>query len=187
MEQSDALLLEKIADQDMEAFNLLYLRYKELFRNWTLKKTKDQDITHEILQNFWINVWTDPQKIKTNNQQSAKSFLFHVLNFRILDYYKSAYARSYANGEDFPDKIVRDISYSHVIEELELKEISAAIDFILDSQPERVKKIFRLRWTENYSYKEMAEALNISERTAREQFNWSMNLVRKKLQKFYAR
>lgn len=75
METNDKNLLEHIALKDQCAFNIFYKRYAPLLQEWAYRRTNDWEITHEISQVFWENVWLSPQSIKTDEQGCAKNFI----------------------------------------------------------------------------------------------------------------
>ncbi len=180
MQLSDKALLEAIHQKKEEAFNELYKRYKRLFYNLAYTYTGDKELSADIVQHFWISIWTKPEAIKTDVNDSAKSFLYKHFSFCVNNYYRSFYAQQ-KNQSECIDSAENEISYTHIIEELQVKEIHLLIDKAIEEMPQMTRQIFIRRWKEDYSQQETAHSLSISEQTVRNQYNWAISLIRKRL------
>ena len=55
------------------------------------------------------------------------------------------------------------------------------LQVIVDKMPPGMKEVFRLRVTEDYKFKEIAEKLGISENSAKVQMNGAIRMIREKL------
>lgn len=87
---------------------------------WTFNRIGNAEITNDILQDFWSNLWIRPEVIKTNSDGSAKNFLLHFYTFRILDYLKTVDTKSFSvKSDDEFDRFIEAVSYSHIVEEIE--------------------------------------------------------------------
>lgn len=182
MVESDINLLQAIEKKDSKAFESFYNRYARLLQTWALKHTHNKDLSEDIAQNFWIVVWTSPERIKTNKEGSAKDYLLRYFTYRMLDYIKSAGAR--AIGEELKlAEMSQELCYTHIIEEIEIKEIQQFIVTALNHLPELTRKVFDLRWNKNYSTKEAAQKLNVSEKIVRTNYHKTMPTLRNQLGK----
>lgn len=178
---SDQQLLAAIVNKDQSAFNELYNRYWRLFYSWTFSRVNHREMSQDITQIFWAGVWDKPEIIKTNGNGSAKSFLIHCLSYRILDYLKSTEAQLLGVEDKELEKISESSVYTHILEELELKELHETIDRILDNLPKVARKVYILRERENLSVQEIAEHLSISPKTVRNNLSQAFGVIRKEL------
>ena len=81
---SDQELLEAISRRDMNAFNPLYHKYNKLLLNKANFGVRDIELTEEAMPDFWIDVWTQPSRIKCSRDGDAKGFLSNYLLFWML-------------------------------------------------------------------------------------------------------
>lgn len=166
METSDKLLLEAIANKDEKAFNVFYTRYAALLYKWALNRIGNPDIASDIAQDFWSNLWLNPHAIKTNDIGSAKNFLLHFYTFRILDYLRAPSHKVKAvDSEERLTNLQNTLAYTHILEEIEEKEIHFLIDGIIEGLPELTRAIFVHRWKEQHSIKETATHFEVDEKT----------------------
>jgi len=66
-------------------------------------------------------------------------------------------------------------------EEIEAKNLSEYIDMLINELPPRRREIFNLSRKGNKSYKEIAELLNISEKTVENQISEALKYLRKNI------
>lgn len=187
MNTSDKQLLEAIACQDKKAFNKFYQRYSRLLYGWAYNRTGDTETTNEITQYFWESFWLNPAQIKTNEEGCSRNYLLRFFTFRMLDYLKTKQAEMLSkSGEDiFLIENNEYMSYSHVFEELEAREIHEILDEILKKQPESTRKIFDLRWNLNCSVTETAAQLHLKEKDIYNRYHRLLSLIRTQLTLIY--
>ena len=185
MDTTDKLLLVLIAQKDQKAYTELYRRYRRVFYDLSFSYTRDKDVSDEISQIFWIAIWINPIVIKTDANDSAKSFLYKHFSFCIFDYFKSAAGRQTGSTEDLLNQKAQELSYSYVLEELEMAEVLELLDKTIADMPERTREIFIRRWKEGYSTLETARQLAISEQTVRARYKWALESVKKQIQPLY--
>ena len=184
MNVSDQKLLNAIANKNQPAFNEFYKRYSGFLYEWTFKKIGDEKITEDIQQEFWSHFWQNPETIKTDANESAKSFLFRFYMFRTFDYLRKIKKKNrFTEIEKLPiqQEQTNNLSYSHVLEELQAKEIVSIINDIVSCLPELTQEIFDYRWNKNLSAKETAEKLNIDEKTVYNRMFRTLNEIRTRL------
>ena len=186
MQTTDKEFLIGIASRDKAAFDLFYERYRRLFYDLAYFRTNDREICNDIMQNFWIIIWQKPETIKTDEQDSAKKYLYIYFTSRMSDYLYAANTRLMSNEEeDALENAAKQLPYSHVMEELATHEIMGLVEKTIDSMPQLTQQIFINRWNNGYSAKETAEQLRISESAANERYNQAMSMVRKKVVSMY--
>lgn len=183
---SDKELLEAIALKDEQAFNTFYDRYEQLLYKWAYNRTGDINMTNDITQNFWVNVWSKPALIKTDDNGSARNFLLHHYTYRMLDYLKSSYFKL-TGGEKRKDidEIESAISYTHVEEEFDFKEVNEVINGIIEMLSEIDREVISLIWREELSVKEVSQYLKIDERTVNYKSKGGILFVRNNFRKLY--
>ncbi len=184
MNTSDKELLALITQKDQQAYNKLYKRYRRLFYDLSFSYTHDKDVSDDINQIFWIAIWLNPTVIKTDENDSAKSFLYKHFSFCVFDYFKSAAARQTGGTEELLNIKAGELSYSHVLEEMEIEDALKLLDKTIAEMPELMREVFIRRWKDGYSTTQTAQQLSISEQTVRAQYKRGIQSVRNRFKRF---
>jgi RNA polymerase sigma-70 factor (ECF subfamily) len=179
---NDLSLLQRIAQQEAQSFDELYKRYNRLFYRWVYTRTANKEMTEDILQNFWFLVWTKPFYFKCDELGSAKNFFLQTLTYRMLDYIKSTSKRHFFNESLIPE-VSRADAYTHVLEDIQAKEIYQMIDEVVSKLPKIAQDIFVMQWEQGLSVKETASKLNVSEKVVRTRYHSTLRLFREQLVK----
>lgn len=180
---NDLELLKAISEKNKDAFGQLYDAYHKALFAKAYHRIKNVEQAEEIMQNFWIDVWEKTEKFKCDEQGNAMGFLSHYLFFRILDYIRkeSINIITLANEESF-QQFEESLSYSHVSEEYDIKELDWVIQSILQEFPGKMAEIFMLHHKEGHTLKETAKILNLNERTVRYKSKECIAVLKKMLE-----
>jgi RNA polymerase sigma-70 factor (ECF subfamily) len=181
-ELSDKELLEAVSHQDVEAFNTIYGRYNRLLYKRVYGRLENPQQSQEIMQDIWISIWERPGFVKTNEAGSAKGFLYHYLAYRVLDSIRVENFNFIAVAtHESLEAVEETLSYVHVSEEYEFKELESQIESILNGLPEHTAEIFVLHWRKGYSLKEIAGLLQMNEQSVRRKSKESIAVLKKML------
>ncbi|MGC3977462.1 MAG: sigma-70 family RNA polymerase sigma factor [Paludibacteraceae bacterium] len=181
--KTDGELFEAISRQDIDAFNALYGRYNRLLYKRVYGRLEDAVQSQEIMQDFWITIWTKPDFVKTADDGSAKGFLYHYLAYRVLDAIRKENFKRIASATHTPlEQLEEKLSYLHVSEEYEIKELEVLIDAALRDLPGQTAEVFILHWRKGYSLKETADLLHLNERTVRLKSKESIAALRRMIE-----
>jgi RNA polymerase sigma factor (sigma-70 family) len=182
---TDQELLEEIGKGNSDAFTVLYNKYWRLLYVWSTKRIFDREAVLDLQQNVWADIWLKPEMIKTNAEGSAKSILLGFVSYRILDFFKKKNSLVLQTLESEFFESNEKLSYSHVFEELEVKEIHVLMDEIIKKLPEIAQEIYILSERKNLSVQEIAERLSIKEETVRRRLTWINSILRSEVSKCY--
>lgn len=169
-------LLGAIAQHDEHAFSELYNRYKKPLYIFALRKLGDPDVVDDVLQDLFVSIWTNREKIRVDDD--ILPYLFVSLRNKIIDCIaksknRATYEESLKNyAVDFDNKTDFKVR-SRIFKE--------QIDLLLDQYPSTQREIFKMRFYKNMSNKEIAEELEISEKTVRNQLSMLLKVLRQKI------
>lgn len=174
---TDQELLSLLKDSSQSAYTQIYDRYQELLYIYACKITKDEIEAEEIVQEVFFYLWDKRNTIEFE-ATSLSSYLYSAVRykfFNLIDHKKvrSNYAESLQKFID-----IGSVQADYVIREKELTQI---IEKEIALLPTKMRYIFELSRKHYLSHKEIAQKLDISEKTVKNQVNNALKELRIKL------
>jgi len=173
---TDDELVTLLKQGDEQAFAEIYKRYAEKLAGFAGSKLYSLDDARDILHDIFVKLWEGREQLHiTSNLQS---YLFAVIRHRIIDKIRKNITREeYASAaQSFDIAYVADAG-----KQLELKELKQTISQSLDQLSPRIKEIYKLSREEGLSNREIAEKLNLSEQTVKNQLSAALKHLRQTL------
>jgi RNA polymerase sigma-70 factor (family 1) len=168
-----------IAEDEQEAFRLLYDRYWQALYLKALYRIGNDADAQDLVQEVFIGLWRNKNNILS--QDSLSAYLFTALKYGII---KRVY-RQAQKGLIVPLS-VEDLEKTELTAEelLHYKELQSVIAAEVAALPERMQEVYRLSRTENLSTKEIAQRLNLSEQTVKNTLSAALKRLREKLARY---
>ena len=181
----DSVLLNRFKSGNNNSFHSLFLRHKKRIFNYINSKVLDVDISNDILQETFINVFKIIRKGSYNEQGKFLPWILRISHNLVMDHFRYkkrskmiyekdlyyTFSNIKSSDDAFKEKIISD------------KTLSKTLSKMIDQLPESQKEIVKLRFFENLSFKEIAEMNNISINTALGRVRYSLNNLRKTMDK----
>jgi RNA polymerase sigma-70 factor (family 1) len=174
---TDDMLLGHLKASDEKAFKEIYQRYWKLLFFIAYKKSQSKELAEEIVQSIFISVW---EKRKTAEIDNLEHYLKVAVKYRVINLFKSRavkekFIRTVAKREDLDNSTYQSIG---------LKDLSDAMQVSIEMLPQKTKEIFKLSRLENYSVKQIAQQMNMSEKAVEYHITQSLKLMRTRLKDF---
>ncbi|CAM2865773.1 sigma-70 family RNA polymerase sigma factor [Chryseobacterium flavum] len=188
MNLTDYTLLKKIKSGDRPAFMLLYDRYWDSLYSFVFVRTRDKEITEELLQNLWMKILENTDAIQTDESGNAKGYLLRYLHYRVIDYYnsyKKVPPTLSIDELDAPEIEITDTEYFEILEENEISALLSMIDSVVSQLPPTEQRVYDMRIRRNMSVNETAEALGISNKTVSNKLSKALGEIREQLNPEY--
>lgn len=164
---TDSELTTLIHQGDEPAFAELYNRYWLELYDTAYMRLRNKEQVEDIIQDIFVRLWIRRAELEIENPQA---YLHTAVRFRVLNYVE----RGAAHESFFePFEAMAHSSSSADGRVLE-KELLDLVQAYIESLPEKRKQIFLLHVKENLSTKEIAERLNISQKTVQNQLGTTM-------------
>ena len=96
MSPTDYILLKKIKSGDRPAFMLLYDRYWDSLYRFVFVRTRDKEVSEEILQNLWMKILENTDVIQTDETESAKATFSVIFITGLLIFITATKSSSYS-------------------------------------------------------------------------------------------
>jgi RNA polymerase sigma-70 factor, ECF subfamily len=172
----DNSLASRIRDDSLDAFELLYNRYKKKLYYFSLRYLEDPAEAEELVQTVFVSIWEhrktldDTRSIKNYLLKSAVNYIYNYLK-------KKAIKRRYLEQELQKHEGSTNQTYDHIF----YKDLEKRIDAIITSLPSQQQKIFNLSRFEGLAHEEIAKKLELSIRTVENQIYRVTRVLKKHL------
>ncbi len=174
----DQYLLTQMKGDDESAFHLLYDRYWEQVYNAAYKRLKDADYAKDITQDIFLQLWSRRKELQI---AFVPSYLYMSVRNNVFKWMEKE--QRFTTIPDLLACLEQRSDRADV--ELLRKEFMAKYEAMVNSLPAAQQIIFKLRFHEDLSTKEIAEKLNISRKTVQNQLGKSVGQLRDALDLLY--
>ncbi|WP_164111971.1 MULTISPECIES: RNA polymerase sigma factor [Sphingobacterium] len=176
---NDVALLQEMARGSTKAYEQLYEHYFDDIYQHVFSKIGEEEATKDIVHEIFLKLWE--KRKYHNNVGNVKGYLFMITKNHILDIIaRHKVLQKYYDS--FRGSIGLTEGTDHLIQE---KEINRYLEEAIDALPAKMRNIFELSRKEFLSHKEIADKLDISEKTVKTQINNALKVLRKKLHPFF--
>ncbi|WP_020528897.1 RNA polymerase sigma factor [Flexithrix dorotheae] len=163
MNLDEKKLFCQLKNGSSNAFEQLYVAYKAPAFKFCYSLLKDRDEAEGMVQDVFLQLWV--KRSRLNTEASFKSYLFSCLRNKAYDFFKLV-KRNESLKSDLWQRI-------KLLQELDEEEdetlVFESLKKAVDTLPNGRKHILQLRYEGGKSYKEIAEQLNISIHTVKNQ------------------
>ena len=174
-------LLTELKNGSFHAFERLYNMYSGKLYNFIMRiSSGNQYMAEEVVQSAFIRVWEVRERVEPESSfisflcTIAKNLLMNMYQRQTVEYVYNEYLKN--TGVD------RD---SQTEESIDLRFLNEYIDSLAEELPAQRKKIFILSKRQNYTNKEIAKMMGISESTVATQLSLAVKFMREQLMKHY--
>ncbi|MNR19522.1 ECF RNA polymerase sigma factor SigW [compost metagenome] len=178
---NDAELTTLLCQADRSAYAEIYKRYRGLLYVYACKIFKDEDEAEDVVQEIFIYLWKRKETLLLNSKLSL--YLYGAVRhkfFNKLDHekvratYRASLSAFIDSGAYTTDDLLREKELIFLIE----KEVLLL--------PAKMREVFELSRKGYLSHKEIAERLNISDKTVKKQMNNAIKILKAKLGPFFS-
>lgn len=176
-------------------FNLYYNKFKKPLFNYVNKMVRNKMETEDIVQNVFISLYKNINKIR--NKESISFWIFKSARNEVYGYFRKLNHKNIVDFNENQDdnldfsknEIINnefDLSFdkNKVEEQIEYKEIKELIENELNKMNKEIKEIFILRELSGLSYKEIANLFGISEELVKSRLYETRKKLREKISKY---
>lgn len=177
---SNSTLIDKVNFDERKGFALIYQQYWEDLYRFIIRILPDEDETKDVVQQSFISLWEARERI--SELKSIKAFLFVIARNIAFKQLKIKLRHN-----EFIDEYVHYFAeVSNALEaHLDTKDLKTLLQEEINRLPEKMREVFILSREEHLSYKEIAERLNISDKTVKKQISNALKLLRCKVDSEY--
>jgi RNA polymerase sigma-70 factor (ECF subfamily) len=163
----------KVIEGNHEAFAQLYDMYAERIYYFALRFMISKEDAENITQEVFVKVWETRDRLDVN--LSLSSYLFTIAKNTIFNIH-----RKRVNELAYLEHLGNYLELNHVRLENEIifRDIQDHLEKLINELPPQRKKVFELSRKHGLSHKEIADQLNISEKTIETHIRLALKTLR---------
>lgn len=175
----ELLLWKQLKQGEVKALGKLYDRYADSLFTYGSQFCSERAIVLDAIHDVFLNLFKYRKNLADTD--NIEYYLMRSLKNNILKLTKSKQSDSSLN--DIYPKIAIESNFEDRLLDLEIqKERSFKLTKAMGNLSKKQRKSLFLRFTEGYSYDEIAEMMNISVQSARTNIYRSIKILRQNLQ-----
>jgi RNA polymerase sigma factor (sigma-70 family) len=171
----DAVLLVQLSEGSKPAFDTLYNRHWKLVYQSALKRLNNPERAQDVAQDVFVQLWIRGNKSVIENLPAYLLVSSRNAVFKLLEKEARMSSVSVDSSPEIESPFNRaDASILH-------KEFLASFEKLVDGLPSQQRLIFKMRFEEDLNSNYIAEILNISPKTVRNQLGKVLATLRQHL------
>ena len=177
----DEFIQKQLNAGEVTALEYLFHQYYDDLSRYISVFTKDIDVAENIVQDLYVYIWEHRLTIEIHS--SFESYLYQAARYKALNYKRDSVRK--ADKISYLTTQNRNNVSVGADEAIEFKELNHVITEAIAMLPERCQQIFRLSRTEELTYREIADLMNISISTVDNQMNTAIKKIKTHVHRYY--
>lgn len=177
----DESLVKQFANGDMKAFDNIYSTFNQKLQKFIFTLIKTESDTEDIVQEVFVKVWENREKLK--KYSSLDSYLFSIAYNTTISLLRTRVKEN--KYVEFIKSVQIEVDEPDFVEGFNSDEMNEKINLLIEKMPPRQREVFKMKYFQNCSYKEIAETLDISINTVENQIVKSHKFLKENLGKTY--
>ncbi|MCC6445985.1 MAG: RNA polymerase sigma factor [Armatimonadetes bacterium] len=175
-ERPEPDLMQSVREQDEQAFEVLFNRYKDGIRRHLIRTLRDEEAAHDLLQEVFLRLWTHADR--WDGRGSLKAWLYRIATNLAFNHLRTVRRRrerpleipAESGDEDNPAPQpgwLADTASPAPEEVVQRAEERRLLERLVTELPADKRAVFRLIYEADMDIREVAESLGIPEGTVR--------------------
>ncbi len=177
----DISLLQK---GDKRSFEKVFLEFSDVLYHLSLQYVQKEEIAEEMVQDAFVKLWDIRENI--NDNKNLKNFLYTITKNNCLNYLRSQ--KTILQTKQDLKYIEMQLNYDALnllaSDNLEFEELQNKIETAINKLPEDIQTVFIMSRFEDLKYKEIANKLNISQKTVEARMSKALTILRTDLKDY---
>lgn len=165
-----------------EAFDALLLRHKDKVFSNIFLSVRDRDIANDIFQETFIKVVCTIKQGKYTEKGKFSAWVMRIAHNLIIDQFRVEKSENTVSNDDDDRQDLFDTIqlYDDNIEDVMVKEqVFEDVVNLMNHLPDNQKEVLKMRFFEDLSFKEIADATGVSINTALGRMRYAVMNLRK--------
>lgn len=172
----DERIIKRLHQNDESALTELYSKYWQYLYITSYNVLRNKELCEDIVQEVFLSVWN--RRMKLQIKVSLKSYLYACTRYQV-------FAQLRKNKEilrtDLFTTMNQRIHYASTDAEIIYKELVQQVDSVVETLPNKCKKVYILSRNEHLSHLEISSRLHISTKTVENHITKALRILKKSL------
>lgn len=169
------------------AFKLVFKMWYEQLLHFAKEYVINEEIAKNMVQDAYLKLWEKRKKL--NPESNLKSYLYTLTKNNCINYLNKIKVRqSYEKHikNNYEELLLNYQALSSLdFDALSFDELNELIQTTIDSLPEKCRKVFKMSRYDDLKNREIAEKLEISERTVEDHISKALSKLRTNVKKHF--
>lgn len=178
---TDEQLVAAYADGNNEAFDTLLTRHQQRVFNYILRIVRSRELADDIFQETFVKAIMTIKQGRYVDNGRFSAWITRIAHNLIIDFYRQEKSGNTVSTDDeetnLPNR--RDLAEDNIEDLMIDEQISVDVRRIMESLPEPQREVLEMRFYKGMSFKEIAEATDVSINTALGRMRYAVLNMRK--------
>lgn len=175
---SDQQLFLLVKEDDCRAFEELYSRHWFPLVDAAYRRLQSEQKAEDLVQDLFMSLYQKRHTLEFT--VSLQAYLHQALKYKVLNEFRSENTRqTYTKSLFFSE-----VSKNDLANELDAKELRRKIEIVLESLPDKCRKVFILSRNGNCSNRDISQKLAISLSTVEKHIGKALKALRSSLPEY---
>jgi len=166
---ADEDLIRRFANGDNQAFDVLLSRHKSRVFSYILMIVRNRDLADDIFQEAFMKVIVTIKQGRYTEAGKFYAFVTRIAHNLIIDHYRRERNENTVSNEAFGEVDLFNnmkLCEENVEDALVRNQVFDDVNKLMRHLPQNQQEVVRLRYYEDYSFKEIADMTGVSINTA---------------------
>ena len=177
VQASDEDLMESYRDGDVQAFNSLFVRYRDVLFRYLVRQSGNRSIAEEMFQEVWAGLIKHRHNYRV--EAKFKTYLFHIAHNKLIDYYRANSRMDAVSYEESEHEINEAFSQQQPEQLADTQSKINKLFELLDKMPAAQRDVFLMHEETGMSLPEIAEAMGVSRDTVKSRLRYALQRLRR--------
>lgn len=182
--QSDRALLGQYLAGDQSAISQLIDRHSRRVRDYIRMMVKDRDLADDILQETLIKVVRVIDEGRYTDSGKFLSWVLRIAHNQVIDHFRHEKQQKQLTEADAGYDVLGTLRFAEptVEDRMVSEQIAADIRALIEELPAEQREVVKMRYYANLTFKEIAEATDVSVNTALGRMRYALINLRRMIQ-----
>lgn len=178
---TDEALVASYAEGSNEAFDILLNRYRGKVFSYIFHIVKNQDVADDIFQETFVKIIMTIKQGKYVETGKFSAWVTRIARNLVIDYFRQEKSENLVSIDNDDVDLLnrRDLSDTTIEDNMVQIQICNDIRRLIHSLPDSQRNVIEMRFYQNMSFKEIADATNVSINTALGRMRYALMHIRK--------
>lgn len=165
---TDDKLVAAYANGDNQAFDTLLKRHQNRVFSYIFSIVKNRDVADDLFQETFVKAIMTIKQGRYAESGKFSAWISRIAHNLIIDYYRQGKNENLVSADDEDVDILnrKDLCDINIEDVMIDAQISTDVQRIVEALPDNQREVLEMRFYRDMSFKEIAEATNVSINTA---------------------